>query len=64
MRGGDWSPETVGTWVADWNWVPCEGWNHQKCADMMRDVGYAQVFTPQNTVGECIQQGGVDSLGY
>ncbi len=52
MRGGDYSPETTGTWVSDWQWVPCD-WDHAKCGALMKDMGYEQVFTPQATVGEC-----------
>eukprot|EP00877_Chromochloris_zofingiensis_P011105 jgi/Chrzof1/6248/Cz17g17110.t1 len=50
MRGGDFSPEAVGTWVSDWQFVPCN-WNHNKCAALMKDMGYSQVYTPQPTVG-------------
>ena len=51
MRGGDFAPETAGTWVADWQWVPCQGWSHLKCAMMMRGAGYKRVFTPADTPG-------------
>jgi hypothetical protein len=52
MRGGHSAPESVGTWVSDWQWVPCEGSSHTTCADLMRSMGYQQVWTPQMTVGE------------
>jgi hypothetical protein len=46
IRGSGYSPEAVGTWLADWQWVPCEGWSHQRCGQLMRSMGYNQVFTP------------------
>lgn len=52
IPGGDAAPETVGTWVAAWNWVPCQGWSHAKCADMMRSVGYRNARVPAPTPGE------------
>jgi len=51
MRAGDQSPETVGTWVADWNFVPCEGWSHKRCAGLMKGLGYSGVETPKAAPG-------------
>lgn len=49
------SPENVGAWTADWQWVPCESFNHNKCANLMRQMGYKNVWTPT-------WQAGVDSF--
>jgi hypothetical protein len=46
MRGTAKSPENVGTWTADWQWVPCQQYSHDKCANLMRSMGYNQVWTP------------------
>lgn len=51
IRDNQFSPESVGTWTADWQFVPCDGWSHEKCAGLMRDMGYTQVFTPKQTPG-------------
>jgi hypothetical protein len=40
LRGsGRGAPETVGVYVADWQWAPCE-WTHAQCAGMWRRLGY------------------------
>lgn len=41
---GRFSPESVGTWVADWQFVPCN-WTHTNCARFMRGFGY-NTYTP------------------
>lgn len=46
MRGTAISPENVGTWTADWQWVPCQQFSHDKCAGLMRSMGYNNVWTP------------------
>jgi hypothetical protein len=50
MRGTQFSPEAVGTWTADWQFVPCE-WTHQRCVDMFKSVGYAQARAPRPSAG-------------
>lgn len=50
MRGTRFSPENVGTWTADWQFVPCE-WTHDKCVDLFKSVGYASARPPQATQG-------------
>ena len=53
MRGGStFSPEAVGTWVSDWQWVPCESFSHDTCAQLMTRVGYTNVWTPMSTPGK------------
>ncbi|KAF8072387.1 ttc4 [Scenedesmus sp. PABB004] len=51
MRSTAISPETVGAWNADWQWVPCEGWSHDKCASLMRSMNYKEVWPPAWTAG-------------
>lgn len=43
------APESVGTWVADWQFVPCT-WTHSQCAKFMASYGY-KTFTPNMTTG-------------
>lgn len=43
------APEDVGTWVADWQWVPCD-WTHDQCASMMASMNYT-VYTPSMSPG-------------
>lgn len=50
IRGQGAAPESVGTWVADWQFVPCS-WNHQKCANLMSSMGYKNVWAPKMTSG-------------
>jgi hypothetical protein len=50
MRGTQFSPENVGTWTADWQFVPCE-WTHQKCVELFKAVGYAQARPPTRSPG-------------
>lgn len=51
MRGTGHSPESVGTWTTTWQFVPCEGYSHAKCAGLMKDMGFDNVFTPTKTEG-------------
>ena len=51
MRNTKYSPEAVGTWTADWQFVPCDQYDHNKCADLMKSMGYATIKTPQMTRG-------------
>ena len=44
------SATAVGTWVADWQFVPCN-FTHAKCSDLMRAVGYKTVYAPTMTNG-------------
>jgi hypothetical protein len=44
------SPEAVGTWTTDWQFVPCE-WDHNKCAGLMKTLGYDNVWTPEFVEG-------------
>jgi hypothetical protein len=46
MRGTGHSPESVGTWTVNWQFVPCEGWSHAKCGELMTSMGFDKVFTP------------------
>lgn len=39
------APESVGTWTTNWQWVPCD-WDHSKCAGLMKDMGFDNVYTP------------------
>jgi len=50
MRGTQFSPENVGTWTADWQFVPCS-WTHDKCVEMFKSVGYASARPPAMTPG-------------
>jgi hypothetical protein len=57
MRGGStFSPEAVGTWVSDWQWVPCESFTHTSCAQLMTKMGYTNVWTPMATPGELMSR--------
>ena len=55
MRSIATSPETVGAWLADWQWVPCGSFSHAKCGTLMKQMGYDNVWTPS-------WQEGVDSM--
>lgn len=50
MRGTQFSPENVGTWTSDWQFVPC-GWTHDKCVELFKSVGYKDARPPQMTQG-------------
>ncbi len=50
LRGASTSPEAVGTWTADWQWVPCS-YTHEQCGDLMKSMGYSNVWTPKMTPG-------------
>jgi hypothetical protein len=50
MRGSALSLENAGAWTVDWQWVPCS-WSHNKCANMMRNMGYGNVWTPKKVEG-------------
>lgn len=50
MRGSPRSLENAGAWTSDWQWVPCE-WSHSQCANLMRNMGYDNVWTPQKVEG-------------
>lgn len=50
LRGKATSAEAVGTWTADWQWVPCT-WTHEQCGQLMKDMGYGDVWTPKMTPG-------------
>lgn len=45
MRSTGHAPESVGTWTANWQFVPCE-WDHNKCAGLMKGMGFDTVYTP------------------
>lgn len=51
LRGTASSPENVGAWVADWQWVPCESYSHEKCGALMKQMGYANTWAPSFTEG-------------
>jgi hypothetical protein len=45
------TPEAVGVWVADWQWVPCS-YTHQKCTALMKGAGgYDKAYAPEMTPG-------------
>lgn len=50
MRGSQFSLENAGAWTADWQFVPCS-YTHETCANLMRSMGYAKVWTPKMTPG-------------
>lgn len=50
MRGAAGCPESVGTWVSDWQWVPCS-YTHDKCVDLMKSMGYSDAHAPGMTPG-------------
>ncbi|KAI8462327.1 MAG: hypothetical protein J3K34DRAFT_194117 [Monoraphidium minutum] len=50
MRGSQYSLENAGAWTADWQFVPC-GWSHSQCANLMKGMGYKDVWTPKMTEG-------------
>jgi hypothetical protein len=50
MRGSQYSLENAGAWTSDWQWVPCS-YTHTQCANLMRSMGYAHVWTPKRTPG-------------
>ena len=39
MRGSLTSPQVLGTFVADWQWVPCST-SHLQCAVLFNALGY------------------------
>ena len=51
MRSNGQSPEAVGTWLADWQFVPCDQYDHGKCANLMRSMGCKTIKTPKWTKG-------------
>lgn len=46
------SPESVGTWTALWQFVPCE-WTHAKCAKFMASFGYDTRVPPMTPGKAC-----------
>ncbi|KAI8464817.1 MAG: hypothetical protein J3K34DRAFT_439029 [Monoraphidium minutum] len=50
MRGGAEALENAGAWTVDWQWVPC-GWSHNQCANLMKGMGYKDVWTPRKSEG-------------
>jgi hypothetical protein len=50
MRSTGISPESVGAWTTDWQFVPCS-YTHDQCAALMKDMGYSNVWTPSWTEG-------------
>jgi len=50
MRNSQFSPENVGTWTADWQFVPC-GWTHDRCVELFKSVGYGAARPPRMTPG-------------
>jgi hypothetical protein len=60
LRGaGRGAPESVGVYVADWQWAPC-GWTHGECAAMWRRLGYAAGSGPRGAWAPPVRSG-VDS---
>jgi hypothetical protein len=50
MRGSAFSLENAGAWVSDWQFVPCS-YTHEQCANLMRGMGYSNVWTPKYVSG-------------
>jgi hypothetical protein len=48
LKGAE-TPESVGTWTAMWQFVPCS-WSHKQCASFMSSHGYRS-WTPMWTKG-------------
>lgn len=44
---GPYAPQSVGTWTALWQFVPC-AWTHAKCAEFVKSYGY-KTYTPGHT---------------
>lgn len=51
MRNTGVSPEAVGTWTTNWQFVPCESFDHSKCAGLMKGMGFDNVYTPSFVEG-------------
>lgn len=51
LRSSGYSPEAVGAWTVDWQFVPCESFNHAKCGTLMKQMGYDNVWTPSFEAG-------------
>ena len=50
QSSGRFSPETTGTWTAEWQFVPCS-WTHDMCRMLMESFGYNDTRVPGMTPG-------------